>query len=143
MYQYGCMYVLLKTSFALLAPTVLSFFLEQYDVAATSSACLIISILNHRVKGQNHLVKHVDIAIQHGAGFLYTMNGILLAITRRNVVYAIPSIMALTLAVVYWRIIHHIPCTSNMLYKHAVMHVLGSLCICCYSIINHVLEILT
>ena len=129
------MYILLKTSFALIVPTVLAYFVRQYDVANTSLMCLLISICNHSVKGQNKLIKTVDILIQHGSGVYLSLHSVILAVARRKVVYLIPVSMAIMLAMVYWKVIHCIPCTSNLLYKHAIMHITGSLCICCYSII--------
>lgn len=130
------MYILLKTSFALAIPTILALYLHQYDVARVSLACLLISICNHSMRGQNHLIKNADILIQHGNGIYFSVNGVVLAVTRRNVLFMIPSAMAILLVLVYWKVIHHIPCTSNMLYKHAIMHVIGSLCCCCYVVIH-------
>lgn len=130
------MYLLLKTSFTLAIPTCLSFLWKQYDVATSALLCLITSICNHSIRGQNKVIKLIDIFTMHGFGAYYTMRGIWMAISTQNYVYLIPSASAIAIVVVYWNIIHYIPNTSPQLYKHAIMHIVGSIGVCLYAYIN-------
>lgn len=127
------MYILLKTSFTLLVPTVVSLCMKQYSIATASFACFLTSIGNHRIHGQNNVIKCIDIIIQHGFGTYFTIKALYVAVATNNYIIVLPSAISISLVAVYWRIIHYIPCTSSQLYKHAIMHIVGSLGICIYS----------